>query len=103
MGESSKSIRRCVQAVRDMQQQRFAHSQPDIVCKADMRVREIRQFCKPQDEGGVLSLSKYQSLTWAAMGQVNLSIRAYHHILKLVCMIADLAGSKDIRPTYLAD
>ena len=40
-----------------------------------MRVGEIRQYCKLQDEG--------QSLMWAAMTQLNFSARAYHCILKL--------------------
>jgi len=62
MGETSKSIRKREQAARNIQQQRFASSQSDISCNADMRVREIRRFCTLQDEGGVLSLSKHQSL-----------------------------------------
>jgi len=37
----------------------------DIICNADMRVGELRQFCKLQDEG--------QSLMRAAMTQLNLS------------------------------
>jgi len=83
MGETSESIRKRVQAARNIQQQRFAGSQSDIICNADMRVGEIRQFCKLQDEGGVLSLSKYQSLMRAAMSQMNLSARAYaqHNVI----------------------
>ena len=60
-----------------------------------MRVGEIKQFCKLQNEGGVLSLSKYQSLMRAAMTQLDLSARAYHRILKLARMIADLTGSDE--------
>ena len=52
---------------RDIQQQRFTGHSSDIVCYADMRVGEIRQFCKLQDEG--------QSLMRAAMTQLNLSAR----------------------------
>lgn len=51
MGESSESIRKCVQAARNIQQQRFANSQSYIICNADMHVGEILQFCKLQDEG----------------------------------------------------
>jgi len=51
-----------------------------------MRVGEIRQFCKLQDEG--------QSLMRAAMSQMDLSAWAYHRILKLARAIADLAGAK---------
>jgi len=66
MAETSESIRKRVQAARGIQQQRFASSQSDIVCNADMCVEEVRQFCKLQDEGAVLSLSKHQSLMRAA-------------------------------------
>jgi len=55
-----------------------------------MRVGEIRQFCKLQDEG--------QSLMRVGMTQLNLSARGYHRVLKLARTIADLAGSEDIQP-----
>ena len=49
-----------VQAVRDIQNKRFLNNtSSDIVCNADMRVGEIRQFCRLQEEG--------QSLMRAAM------------------------------------
>ena len=75
MGETSESIRKRVQAARNIQQQRFASSQSDIICNADMRVGEVRQFCKLQNEG--------QSLMRAAMTQFNLSAHSYNRILKL--------------------
>jgi magnesium chelatase family protein len=63
VGESSEAIRARVQAARNIQNKRFSsNGSSDIVCNADMRVGEIRQFCKLQDEGGVLNLSKHQSL-----------------------------------------
>jgi len=95
MGESSESIRKRVQAARNIQHQRFAGLQSDIICNADMRVGEIRQFCKLQDEG--------QSLMRAAMSQMNLSARAYHRILKLARTIADLAGCEEIQSVHLAE
>jgi magnesium chelatase family protein len=97
MGESSESIRARVQAARNIQLARFSkvESSKNIVANADMRVGEIRQFCKLQDEG--------QSLMRAAMSQLNLSARAYHRILKLACTIADLAGSEEIQSTHLAE
>ena len=97
VSESSESIRVRVQAARDRQQKRFAmpESKHLIVCNADMRVGEIRHFCKLQDEG--------QSLMRAAMTQLNLSARAYHRILKLARTIADLAGSEDIQSTHIAE
>lgn len=67
-----------------------------------MRVGEIRQFCKLQDEGSVLSSSKRQSLMHAAMSQMKLSARAYHGVLKLARAIVDLAGNEEIQSAHLA-
>lgn len=39
----------------------------------------------------------------AAMTQLNLSVRAYHRILKLARTIADLAGSDEIQSANLAE
>jgi magnesium chelatase family protein len=84
VGESSECIRARVQAARDIQTARFSNNgSSDIVCNADMRVGEIQQFCKLQEEG--------QRLMRAGMTQLNLSARAYHRILKLARTIADLA------------
>ena len=107
LGESSQSIRARVQAARDIQSKRFgvrslptsAQSQDtlhsEIVCNADMRVGEIRQFCRLQAEG--------QSLMRAAMTQLNLSARAYHRILKLARTIANLGGCEEIQSVDLAE
>ena len=96
MGESSASIRARVPAARNIQRQRFSNNgSSDIICNADMRVGELRQFCKLQDEG--------QSLMRSAMSQLNLSARAYHRILKLSRTIADLAASEQIQSTHLAE
>ena len=57
VGETSDSIRARVQSARNIQLKRFTNHQStnshatDIVCNADMRVGEIRQFCKVQLEG----------------------------------------------------
>jgi len=50
MGETSESIRKRVQAARDIQNKRFSDV-PDIICNADMRIGEVRQFCQLQPEG----------------------------------------------------
>jgi magnesium chelatase family protein len=96
MSETSEVIRQRVQAARELQRIRFSnHGSPDIICNADMRIGEIRQFCQLQDEG--------QSLMRSAMSQLQLSARAYHRILKLSRTIADLAGSEEIQSTHLAE
>ncbi len=94
LGEPSSAIRERVQAARDLQNRRFSQSN-GIVCNADMRVAEVRQFCK-LDEAG-------DRLIRAAMSQLNLSARSYHRILKLARTIADLAGSDQIQVAHLAE
>jgi magnesium chelatase family protein len=96
VGETSASIRARVQTARDLRTRRFSNIESsDIACNADMRVGEIRQFCKVGDEG--------QRLMRAAMTPLNLSARAYHRILKLARTIADLSGSDDIQSVHLAE
>jgi magnesium chelatase family protein len=97
LGETSGAIRARVQAARDCQRERFSQldAKHPIFCNADMRVGEIRQFCRLQEEG--------QRLMRAAMSQLNLSARGYHRILKLARTIADLAGSEEIQSVHLAE
>jgi magnesium chelatase family protein len=101
LGESSETIRKRVQIARDIQNQRYSSIRNSstessaVICNADMRIGEVRQFCSLQPEG--------QSLMRAAMSQLNLSARAYHRILKLSRTIADLAGSEDIQSPHLAE
>ena len=96
VGETSEAIRARVQSARDLQNRRFSNNgSSEIVCNADMRVGEIRQFCRLQEEG--------QRLMRAAMTQLNLSARAYHRILKLARTIADLAGCEEIGSVHLAE
>jgi len=92
-GESSVSIRERVQVARERQRIRFEGT--NIVCNSDMRVAEVRQFCK-LDEAG-------DSLVRQAMSQLNLSARGYHRVLKLARTIADLAGIDDIQSVHLAE
>ncbi len=47
LGESSETIRKRVQAARDIQLARFSKiGASNIVANADLRVVEIRQFCR---------------------------------------------------------
>jgi magnesium chelatase family protein len=93
LGEPSAAIHERVQAARQRQLERFAGTQ--IINNADMRVAEVRQFCKLDETG--------DSLVRAAMSQLNLSARAYHRILKLARTIADLAGSEQIQTPQVAE
>jgi magnesium chelatase family protein len=76
LGETSESIRKRVQAARDIQNKRFSNGESkDVICNADMHVGEVRQFCQLQAEG--------QSLMRSTMSQLNLSARAYaqHNVI----------------------
>ena len=109
LGEPSAAIQVRVETARDRQRQRFyatfseqgtspqgsSASQIVIACNADMRVAEVRKFC-PLDEAS-------RALMKTAMQQLQLSARAYHRVLKLARMIADLAGSEAIQPHHLAE
>jgi magnesium chelatase family protein len=96
LGETSSTIRQRVQVARDVQIARFSNiASSDIACNADMRIAEIRKFCKLDETG--------ENLIRAAMRQLNLSARGYHRILKLARTIADLAGSETIQTPHLAE
>jgi magnesium chelatase family protein len=70
LSETSDVIRNRVQAARDIQNKRFSNGEAkDIVSNADMRIGEIRQFCKLEDQN--------HSLMRSAMTQLNLSARGY--------------------------
>jgi len=93
MGEPSAAIRARVQRARQLQTLRFEGS--DIVCNTDMRVAEVRKYCRLDETG--------DNLIRVAMSQLNLSARGYHRILKLARTIADLAGSETIQTPHLAE
>ncbi|MFH1184316.1 MAG: ATP-binding protein, partial [Chloroflexota bacterium] len=107
LGEASEAIRGRVEAARQRQRERFDAQRSgeaatqrsikpgNVLTNADMRVGEIRQHCKLDAAG--------ESLVRAAMGQMNLSARGYHRVLKLARTIADLAGAEQIQATHLAE
>ena len=95
LGESSASIRARVETARQIQRERFADSSSSVACNADMRIAEVRKFCKLDETS--------ESLMRSAMNQMNLSARAYHRLLKLARTIADLAGSDAIQQAHLAE
>lgn len=100
LGEPSESIRTRVEAARQIQRRRFSSAQTggksdSIACNADMRIAEIRKFCRLDETS--------ESLLRAAMHQMNLSARAYHRVLKLARTIADLSESETIQPPHVAE
>ena len=103
LGEPSEVIRQRVERARERQRMRFSESSNQrsgaamdgVLCNADMRPAEVRQYCSLDDPS--------RNLMRSAMSQLQLSARAYHRILKLARTIADLAGSAQIGPAHLAE
>jgi magnesium chelatase family protein len=111
LGEPSEVIRQRVERARERQRRRFSESanqrvsesasqrggaaEDGVLCNADMRPAEVRQYCSLDETG--------RNLMRSAMSQLQLSARAYHRILKLARTIADLAGAEVIGPAHLAE
>lgn len=92
--EKSEQIRERVMRAREKQAQRY-NAYPGIYCNAQMTSKQLKEICGISQVG--------QNLLKAAMMKLNLSARAYDRILKVSRTIADLAGSDDIKPEYLAE
>ena len=60
-----------------------------------MSSRQLREICQLNQVG--------EALLKKAMERLNLSARAYDRILKVSRTIADLAGSNEIKPEFLAE
>ena len=92
-GESSADVRARVHAARAVQRRRFAGL--PIGNNAQMRPKDIRQFCPLADD--------VQSLLRTAIDQLHLSARAFDRILKLARTIADLDAADAIAVGHLAE
>ncbi|HMR83345.1 MAG TPA: YifB family Mg chelatase-like AAA ATPase [Niabella sp.] len=92
--QSSETIREKVIKAREVQAERYkAH--PGIYANAQMSSKMLKAICIIDNVG--------QMLLKAAMEKLNLSARAYDRILKVSRTIADLEGSENIKPEYLAE
>ncbi len=92
--ESSASIRDRVIRAREIQEKRY-ENHPGIYCNAQMSSKMLKEICIISQVGA--------NLLKAAMEKLNLSARAYDRILKVSRTIADISGSEDIKPEYLAE
>jgi magnesium chelatase family protein len=93
-GEKSEQIRERVIASREIQRKRFA-GRKGLFANADMQSKEIREFCKINEQG--------EELLKNAITKLGLSARAYDRILKVGRTIADLAKSGEIRPEHVSE
>jgi magnesium chelatase family protein len=92
-GVSSAEILERVVKARDIQNERFKKSK--IHTNAGMSSRQIRQFCRIDEDSGLL-LEK-------AMNRFALSARAHGRILKIARTIADLEEESEIRAPHVAE
>jgi len=93
-GEKSSDIRKRVISAREIQQLRFTGIK-NIFKNADMASKEIRKFCKVDNQ--------CEDLLKMAMTRLGLSARAYDRILKVSRTIADLDGSVEISPQHISE
>ncbi len=94
VGESSESIRQRVERSREIQLRRFKGTK-NIFCNARMESKDIRQYCRIDQQG--------EELLKMAITKLGLSARAYDRILKVARTIADLENSAEIKPQYVSE
>jgi len=92
--ESSKSIRQRVTGAREKQTERF-FSNENVHYNAQMSVKQIKEYCKLDDNS--------KNLLKTAMEALNLSARAYDRILKVSRTIADLDESENILSDHISE
>ncbi len=90
MGRVGRSENRA----RVIQRERFAGRQ-GIYANAHMAPRDIRAFCRVSDGA--------DALLRTAFTRLGLSARAYHRILKIARMIADLDGTLELQPKHVSE
>ncbi|MBF0201005.1 MAG: YifB family Mg chelatase-like AAA ATPase [Desulfamplus sp.] len=91
--ESSHKIRERVMAARRIQVDRFEGRV--FFCNSGMGSRDIRKFCRLEDEAA--------SILEMAVDRLGLSARAYSRVLKISRTIADLEGSDTILRQHVAE
>ena len=91
--EPGAAIRERVVGMRDIQHARFGAEKTRF--NARMGTQQVRKFCAfSTDAENVLRM---------AMDNLSLSARAHDRILKVARTIANLTGSTDIAPDYIAE
>jgi len=90
-GESSASIKKRVNAARQVQANRFKDSPKH--CNAQMEPKHIQKFC---------ALDKQcETLLRHSIRELQLSARAYDRILRVARTVADLAFSENIQEEHI--
>jgi magnesium chelatase family protein len=93
-GEPSETIRKRVEAAREIQLERYRH-RPGCPFNSAMTGQELRRYAEVDKEG--------QELLRLAFETLGLSARAYDRIVKVARTIADLAGAECIEAAHVAE
>lgn len=93
-GETSAIIRERVLKAREIQTERYKEQQ-GIHANAQMTTKLMQEYCTISNAGA--------ALLKRAIERLSLSARAYDRILKVSRTIADLSGSEEIKPEFLAE
>lgn len=91
--ESSKTIRKRVIKARLAQEARFKRKK--ILTNSEMTNRDIREFCKIDEET--------KEVLKQALFRLSLSARSYHKIIKVAQTIADLDSSMPIKRQHVLE
>ena len=92
-GEPSVHVQERVEAARKIQHERFVGT--NIHANASMQSKQIREYCKVDDQA--------QDLLRVAINQLGLSARAYDRILKVARTIADLDQNPNIEAVHVSE
>jgi magnesium chelatase family protein len=93
-GDASTIVADRVAAARLVQEQRFA-GQDNVRQNADAEGALLEEVAMPDQEG--------RDLLTRAAGQMGLSARGYHRVLRVARTIADLDQSADVRQPHVAE
>lgn len=92
--ESSAVIRSRINKAREIQRQRFSQDQK-IYANSQMGPREIKKYCKVEEEG--------QELLRIAIDKLGFSARTYDRVLKVARTIADLEGKEILTRAHISE
>jgi magnesium chelatase family protein len=91
--DATAEMRARVSEARERQRRRFEGA--PIFCNAQMRAREMHEFCQLDEQS--------RSLLGLAVTKFGLSARAYDRILKMARTIADLEGAESVQTHHLSE